>query len=88
MGLQLCGLQVVVLVGLHCSCLYCGCGAAVGPFVLDCETESPITLAFEVSVLVPSDSRYLYPLGVGFVLWYVVYQPFKCCDELIFLWRS
>ncbi|MQL83370.1 hypothetical protein Taro_015863 [Colocasia esculenta] len=30
----------VVLVGLHCSlALLCGCGAAVGPFVLDCETE-------------------------------------------------
>ncbi|MQM06053.1 hypothetical protein Taro_038873, partial [Colocasia esculenta] len=28
----------VVLVGLHCS-LPCGCGAAVGPFVRDCETE-------------------------------------------------
>ncbi|MQM02105.1 hypothetical protein Taro_034868 [Colocasia esculenta] len=42
---------------------------------------SPVTLAFEVSLLVPSDSRYLYPLRVGFVLWYVVYQPFKCCDE-------
>ncbi|MQL97946.1 hypothetical protein Taro_030642 [Colocasia esculenta] len=36
-----------------------------------------VTLAFEVSVLVPSDSRYLYPLGVGFVLRYVVYQHFK-----------
>ncbi|MQL67738.1 hypothetical protein Taro_000017, partial [Colocasia esculenta] len=107
----------VVLVGLHCS-LACACGAAVGPFVLDCETEScvkvlpvveclvvalvwlwflwwylmvvgvvvelcfvevvfPVTLAFVVSMLVPSDSRYLYPLGVGFVLWYLVYQPFK-----------
>ncbi|MQL78543.1 hypothetical protein Taro_010969 [Colocasia esculenta] len=30
----------VVLVGLHCSlALLCGCGAAVGPFVCDCETE-------------------------------------------------
>ncbi|MQM13332.1 hypothetical protein Taro_046256, partial [Colocasia esculenta] len=30
----------VVLVGLHCSlALLCGCGAAVGPFVRDCETE-------------------------------------------------
>ncbi|MQM22592.1 hypothetical protein Taro_055647 [Colocasia esculenta] len=28
----------VVLVGLH-SCLTCPCGAAVGPFVRDCETE-------------------------------------------------
>ncbi|MQL96140.1 hypothetical protein Taro_028812 [Colocasia esculenta] len=28
----------VVLVGLHCS-LACACGAAVGPFVRDCETE-------------------------------------------------
>ncbi|MQM21156.1 hypothetical protein Taro_054190, partial [Colocasia esculenta] len=29
----------VVLVGLHCS-LACGCGATIGPFVHDCETES------------------------------------------------
>ncbi|MQM16879.1 hypothetical protein Taro_049841 [Colocasia esculenta] len=29
----------VVLVGLHCS-LACACGAAVGPFVRDCETDS------------------------------------------------
>ncbi|MQL95223.1 hypothetical protein Taro_027888 [Colocasia esculenta] len=28
----------VVLVGLH-SCLTCSCGAAVGPFVRDCEAE-------------------------------------------------
>ncbi|MQL81738.1 hypothetical protein Taro_014206, partial [Colocasia esculenta] len=28
----------VVLVRLHCS-LVCGCGAAVRPFVRDCETE-------------------------------------------------
>ncbi|MQL77188.1 hypothetical protein Taro_009603 [Colocasia esculenta] len=28
----------VVLVGLHCSLAY-ACGAAVGPFVRDCETE-------------------------------------------------
>ncbi|MQM10992.1 hypothetical protein Taro_043891, partial [Colocasia esculenta] len=28
----------VVLVGLHCS-LACAYGAAVGPFVFDCETE-------------------------------------------------
>ncbi|MQL99795.1 hypothetical protein Taro_032518, partial [Colocasia esculenta] len=30
--------EVVVLASLHCS-LACACGAAVGPFVLDCETE-------------------------------------------------
>ncbi|MQM12361.1 hypothetical protein Taro_045275 [Colocasia esculenta] len=29
---------VVVLIGLHCS-LARGCGAAIGPFVRDCETE-------------------------------------------------
>ncbi|MQM18804.1 hypothetical protein Taro_051800 [Colocasia esculenta] len=28
----------MVLVGLH-SCLSCSCGAAVGPFIRDCETE-------------------------------------------------
>ncbi|MQL83237.1 hypothetical protein Taro_015734 [Colocasia esculenta] len=31
-------LRGVVLVGLHCS-LACACGAVVGPFVRDCETE-------------------------------------------------
>ncbi|MQL93397.1 hypothetical protein Taro_026041 [Colocasia esculenta] len=30
--------ESVMLVGLHCS-LACACGATVGPFVLDCETE-------------------------------------------------
>ncbi|MQL81485.1 hypothetical protein Taro_013947 [Colocasia esculenta] len=56
----------VVLVGLHSS-LACACGAAVGPFVCDYETERfggvPCggTSLVVVSVVVPHGGRYLYP---------------------------
>ncbi|MQL98999.1 hypothetical protein Taro_031712, partial [Colocasia esculenta] len=56
MGLQWCDLQVVVLVGLHCS-LACACGPAVGPFGLDCETERGIIDLQSLQISYESYSR-------------------------------
>ncbi|MQM18075.1 hypothetical protein Taro_051059 [Colocasia esculenta] len=46
----------VVLVGLHCSlALLCGCGAIVGPFVRDCETESCVEVLWWYLVVVGAE---------------------------------
>ncbi|MQL90426.1 hypothetical protein Taro_023017, partial [Colocasia esculenta] len=56
----------VVLVGLHCS-LACACGATVGPFVRDCETERGLAVVVcpgGGTILVVVSLWYLMVVGV------------------------
>ncbi|MQM21016.1 hypothetical protein Taro_054047 [Colocasia esculenta] len=52
----------VVLVGLHCS-LACACGAVVGPFILDCETESGLLVVVLPVEVCPSVGTVVVMVG-------------------------